>query len=129
MDPTAPESTPEILSVLERYLQIQKEEQELKQEKAALQEKLKTHLASTGCRQWNVEAAGESLRVVGYDRPAWRVTAASRPTGLEHWVDQGAKLTSGGELALSRDVPVAGTLGGYGEWVEATGQEAPGVHR
>jgi hypothetical protein len=62
--------------VLRRYLRIQEEEQRLKEEKSALQERLAAFLASQGESLWYPEVDGQKLKVrcqtatvVEYDEP------------------------------------------------------------
>jgi len=64
MNAAGPELTRDIEAVLERYLDIQDEEQKLKEEKSRLQDKLKTHMSPTGCPKWFAEAGGQKLAVV-----------------------------------------------------------------
>lgn len=64
MSNNEPELTGEIEEALERYVEIQAEEQRMQEEKAMLQEKLKAHVAPTGCRNWVVEVKGVKRKVV-----------------------------------------------------------------
>jgi len=63
MDTQVPESTPEILETLARYVALQEQERHLKEEKAELQGRLRTHMAPSGCSKWIVEAGGQKLKV------------------------------------------------------------------
>src|ERR1039458_3266457 len=54
---------PEIETLLSRYLSIQQQEQTLKEEKAALQERLAKHMERMKCSMWFPEVAGQKLKV------------------------------------------------------------------
>lgn len=60
-----PQLTPEIETVLQRYLQIQAEEQRLREEKTALQERLKRFLdpCTANFTQWFTQVGAERLKV------------------------------------------------------------------
>jgi hypothetical protein len=64
MTATTPEMTPEIEEALKRYIDIQAEQTRLQEEKARLQERLKSFLAPTGGTQWQVALADERLKVI-----------------------------------------------------------------
>lgn len=57
------ELTSEIAGVLEEYTKLQQEEQELRERKHALQEKLKAHLRGEAKRVWFPEVGGEHLKI------------------------------------------------------------------
>jgi multidrug efflux pump subunit AcrA (membrane-fusion protein) len=61
--------TDEIRQALEQYVALQAEEQRLKETKAALQEKLKSHMAAAGSGNWFVEAGGSRLKVAYRETP------------------------------------------------------------
>jgi len=54
---------PDIEALLSRYLSIQQQEQTLKEEKSALQERLAQHMESIGATMWFPEVAGQKLKV------------------------------------------------------------------
>ncbi len=54
---------PEIEPILKRYLQIQQEEQQLKEEKGRLQEILANHLTQRQLSVWNPNLNGQLLKV------------------------------------------------------------------
>ena len=62
-----PASTPEMESVLARYLEIQAEERRLREEKGRLQEALMAHLAGLEGKFWCPVVAGQPL-IVSYAR-------------------------------------------------------------
>ena len=77
--------TPEIRQILEAYVALQAQEQQLQAAKSALQEKLKSHMASVGPGKWIVEAGGAALKVVyrdseeiEYDEPLLRSRLGER---------------------------------------------------
>ena len=76
---------PEIQALLTRYLSIQQQEQTLKEEKSALQERLAQHMERLGCNMWFPEVAGQKLKVrhqkdtvVEYDEEALRTRLGER---------------------------------------------------
>lgn len=84
-----PELTPEMESVLERYLDIQTQERVLREEKAELQEKLKAHLAGAPGTYWQVTVAGQNLRIrhvdtteIRYDEKKLRTRLGDRYTAI-----------------------------------------------
>lgn len=75
--------------LLRRYLRIQEEEQRLKEEKAALQERLAAFLATRGESSWYPEVDGQKLKVrcqtatvVEYDEPVLRQRLGERYSAL-----------------------------------------------
>ena len=82
---TAPALTPELTGVLTRYLEIQHQEQELKEEKAGLQERLADCLERAGAAAWYPDINGQKLKVrastlvnVEYDEPVLQERLGSR---------------------------------------------------
>jgi len=80
---------PEIEALLNRYLAIQQQEQTLKEEKSALQERLAQHLERMGCNMWFPEVAGQKLKVrhqketvVEYDEEALQQRLGERYAAL-----------------------------------------------
>jgi hypothetical protein len=77
--------TPELAQVLRRYLQIQAEEQKLKEEKASLQEKLAQHMTANDLKHWFPEVDNLALKIrcqqdvaVEYDEPALKERLGAR---------------------------------------------------
>jgi hypothetical protein len=58
-----PELTAEIEMDLRRYLEIQAQEERLKEEKNALREKIGRHMAGLGLKYWYPKVDGQSLKV------------------------------------------------------------------
>jgi hypothetical protein len=80
-----PELDGAMQDVLGRYLEIQHEEQELREEKATLQERIAAHMEQTGQTQWFPELEGEKLKVrctrstvFEYDEPTLRQRLGER---------------------------------------------------
>ena len=83
--PAQPPTPPELAQVLRRYLQIQAEENKLKEEKAALQQKLADHMAGGRLQYWSPEVDGQPLKVrcqesavFEYDEPVLRERLGAR---------------------------------------------------
>ncbi|MCF7847751.1 MAG: hypothetical protein K9M45_02785 [Kiritimatiellales bacterium] len=79
------ELTEEIKSVLEEYTRLQQQEQELKERKHALQEKLKAHLRGDAKKVWYPEIGGKRLKInyrsvshVEYDEELLRTRLGDR---------------------------------------------------
>lgn len=60
---TEPTLTPDVEKALRRYLEIQKQERELREEKKVLQESLGNHLKQADATRWLPCIDGETLRV------------------------------------------------------------------
>ena len=80
---------PEIEALLSRYLSIQQQEQTLKEEKSALQERLARHMERMGSVLWFPEVAGQKLKVrhqketvVEYDEEALQKRLGERYAAL-----------------------------------------------
>ena len=86
---TAPALTPELTGILTRYLEIQQQEQALKEEKAGLQERLAGYLEHAGAATWYPAVNGQKLKVrastlvsVEYDEPMLRERLGGRYTEI-----------------------------------------------
>ncbi|MCX6996605.1 MAG: hypothetical protein NTV49_05855 [Kiritimatiellaeota bacterium] len=55
--------SPELAATLKRYLELQQEEQRLREEKTVLQEKLANHMAGLRLTYWYPELEGQPLKV------------------------------------------------------------------
>jgi hypothetical protein len=80
---------PEIEALLTRYVSIQQQEQALKEEKSALQERLAQHMERMNRSLWFPEASGQKLKVryqketvVEYDEEALRQRLGERYAAL-----------------------------------------------
>ena len=86
---TEPELTAEMDGVLKRYMDIQRQEQELKDEKARLQAQLADHLERGNLQAWYPEVGGQKLKVrlstvtvIEYDEPVLRERLGARYASL-----------------------------------------------
>jgi len=86
---SAPALTPELTGILTRYLEIQHQEQKLKEEKAGLQERLAQYLEHVGATAWYPAVHGQKLKVrasslvsVEYDEQVLRERLGNRYTEI-----------------------------------------------